>query len=69
VSSRYRVGAPIKSLSELMRQDLIFYMGKHLINKAFFQNWQMRYCQIEINFFRIKKAILIKKGPKKCQTN
>jgi hypothetical protein len=68
VSSKYQIGAPIKSISELMRQKNVFYFNK-CISVGFFQNWQIRFCQIEIDNGRIKKAILIKKGLKKCQTN
>lgn len=43
----------IESLDQLMRQKVVFFLGEKVINKEFFQNWQMR-----IALYYIQKGLL-----------
>lgn len=59
--SKYKPGERIKSLQEMMNQDIIFVRGKP-VNKGFFQNWSLHYAEQQINFGLVFEAIKTESG-------
>lgn len=59
--SKYKPGDRIKSLQEMMNQDVIFARGKP-VNKGFFQNWSLHYAEQQIRFGLVFEAIKIESG-------
>lgn len=59
--SKYKPGERIKSLQEMMNQDVIFVRGKP-VNKGFFQNWSWHYAEQQINFGVVREAIKQENG-------
>lgn len=54
----YQKGEKITSLDELMKQEFI-YLNDKILNKGWFQNWQMHWAEIWIKRGHITKAIKI----------
>lgn len=57
---KYRKGAKVTSLNELMEQDFVYWWNK-ITPKGWFQNWQLRMAQQAIDFGRIRLAVKIEK--------
>ena len=53
--SKYKQGELINNLNELAEQDFIYFMGK-VLNKGWFQNWQIHWAYEYIKRGSIFKA-------------
>ena len=64
-NSKYVKGERIKSLDELMQQDLI-YFHERVCNIGWFQNWQLRFTRACMDRGCVYKAVI--REPEKQET-
>jgi hypothetical protein len=57
---KYRKGAKVTSLNELMEQEFVYWWNK-ITPKGWFQNWQLRMAQQAIDSGCIRLAVKIEK--------
>ncbi len=58
---KYRPGQPIRTLDELVKQDLIYFFGR-IMPRGWFLNWQLRLTTDYLNSGWIRSAVKIEDG-------